>query len=295
MRVRQIALIAAGVVAGFVALAVVLVTVGVLPGHVWRAAASGPAGAVTPAARSGSPSGAAASVGASSAHVIRTPVLTQEHLARLPEATTLVTVSSAPVDLSTPSNGNVIRVSHATVAFAEPGGDPIARIPASQIGSPTWLPVIDARDGWARVRLPSRPNGATAWIPVAGLQRAQTDWAVRIALSSGRMTVTRHGRVVGDWPIAQGRASTPTPVGQTFLLAGFVDAGQSFSPVIYALGMHSETLDTFGGGPGTVAVHGWPTAAGRSGRVSHGCVRVPPDALEMFARLPAGTPVDINS
>jgi lipoprotein-anchoring transpeptidase ErfK/SrfK len=130
-------------------------------------------------------------------------------------------------------------------------------------------------------------------VPEAGLSRARTEWAVTVQLGSGTMTVTKAGRSHGSWPIAQGKPSTPTPVGQTFLVSGFVDPTQNFSPVIYALGAHSDTLDSYGGGPGTVAVHGWPTAAGREGHVSHGCVRVPDAALKLFGKLPTGTPVDI--
>ncbi len=212
----------------------------------------------------------------------------------LPKADTFGTVRSAPVDRDTASGGKVVHVDHDLVAFGSPGADPIAVVPHQQFG-PTWLPVIGSHRGWLHVRLPSKPNGSTAWIERGRLPIATTGWAVRIELGRGTMTITKDGSTVGTWTVGKGKAATPTPVGQTFLLGGFVDPDQNFSPVIYATGAHSDTLDTFGGGPGTVAVHGWPSAAGRTGAVSHGCVRVPGDALTAFAKLPAATPITITS
>jgi len=274
---------AAGVVAGFVIVAlVVFVGVKVFGHNGNKAAASPPASSQVAIDGTGQTTPA-----------IPVPDVSKSVLAKLPRATTNGKVPKAPIDLTSGSDGRTIEIARNMPAFAKPGADPIAVIPDKQIGSTTWLPVIRTESGWAQVRLPSRPNGATAWIPEAGLGQARTRWAVTVQLGKGTITVTDGGKLKGTWPIGQGKPSTPTPVGQTFLLSGFVDPTQNFSPVIYALGAHSATLDTYGGGPGTVAVHGWPTAAGRNGRVSHGCVRVPEGALHMFAKLPTGTPVDI--
>jgi len=275
---------AAGVIAGFVIVAlVVLVGVKVL-GH------GGTERSAPASAAASSPSGGPSS---RTEPVIPVPDVPESVLAELPRATTDGKIPHAPIDLKTGSDGRTIEVAKSMPAFARPGADPIAVIPDKQIGSTTWLPVIRTTSGWAQVRLPSRPNGATAWIPEAGLDRARTKWAVTVHLSKGTITVTKAGVSQGTWPIGQGKPATPTPVGQTFLLSGFVDPTQDFSPVIYALGAHSDTLDTYGGGAGTVAVHGWPTQAGREGRVSHGCVRVPDKALQLFAKLPTATPVDV--
>lgn len=213
----------------------------------------------------------------------------------LPRADTAGRIDAAPIDLRSSSGGRAVHVVRDLTAYDAPDGSAMARVPARQFGSQTWLPVLAERDGWLKVRLPSRPNGSTGWVPGAGLPTARTTWAVRIDLAAGTLAVTRAGTSMGTWPVGYGAADTPTPAGETFLLGSFVDPGQAFSPVIYALGAHSESLDTFGGGPGTVAVHGWPTPAGRVGAVSHGCIRVPSDALAMFARLPAATPITITS
>lgn len=278
-----------GVVLGFVVVALaVLVGVQLLGGGDDKQPAAAKMSATTSATTSAVPSRAAG------VPDIPVPTVSPSVLDKLPVADTEGTVPKAPIDLTSASGGLAIRVDTVMPGFARPGADPVTRIPKSQIGTTTWLPVLRTERGWAQVRLPSRPNGATAWIPEAGLHRAKTTWAVQVRLSEGTITITRDGRSRGTWTIGQGRTATPTPVGQTFLLSGFVDPNQSFSPVIYALGAHSDTLDSYGGGPGTVAVHGWPTKQGRGGKVSHGCIRVPEAALQMFAKLPTGTPVDIS-
>ena len=227
--------------------------------------------------------------------LVRPLAVSRGGLSRLPQATTYGTTAAAPVDLTGRSDGTVATVDEPVAAFASPGGPAVARIPRTQLGLETWLPVLDRAPGWSRVRLPSRPNGATAWVPDDRLRVARTSWAVRIDLGSERMTVTHTGATVGSWAIGRGMDGTPTPVGETFLLASFTDRNQSYSPVIFATGSHSDTLDGYGGGPGTVAVHGWPTRSGRLGAVSHGCVRVPAAALEQFRKLPLGTPISITS
>lgn len=279
---RQVGTSVAGVVAGFVVVALV-VFVGV---KIFGGGDDKPSSAATTSA-SQTPT--------SSVPDIPVPDVPQSVLDKLPVADTDGKVAKAPIDLKSASGGNAIRIDKTMPGFAEPGKDPITVIPKSQIGSTTWLPVLRTKRGWAQVRLPARPNGATAWVPEAGRDRARTKWAVRVKLSKGTISVTYDGRSRGTWDIGQGKDTTPTPVGETFLLSGFVDPNQTFSPVIYALGSHSDTLDSYGGGPGTVAVHGWPTKQGREGKVSHGCIRVPDAALTLFAKLPTGTPVDVEA
>ena len=72
------------------------------------------------------------------------------------------------------------------------------------------------------------------------------------------------------------------------------DPNQSYSPVILPLGAHSATLDTYGGGPGTVAFHTWPDPDVFGRAVSHGCIRVPADALEQLMDVPLGTLVLVD-
>jgi lipoprotein-anchoring transpeptidase ErfK/SrfK len=94
--------------------------------------------------------------------------------------------------------------------------------------------------------------------------------------------------------VAVGAAGTPTPDGRTFLLASLAPPRPTYSPLILPLGLHSNALSTFGGGPGTVGLHGWPSPSVFGHAVSNGCVRVPSAALHLLSRIPLGTLVLIT-
>lgn len=220
-------------------------------------------------------------------------------LARLPAATTYGTTPAAPRDPApfAPETGIVLHPAAARVVYTRPGGPPSARLPATEVGSPTWVPVVQSEPGWDRVLLPSRPNRSTGWIYLGGggLQTAVTHYRVQISLSAHRLTLLDSGRRLGSWTVGDGTAGTPTPAGRTFLLASLAPAHPTYSPLILPLGTHSDTLSTFGGGPGTVGLHGWPDPAVFGHSVSHGCVRVPSAALRALSKVPLGSPVMITS
>jgi lipoprotein-anchoring transpeptidase ErfK/SrfK len=183
------------------------------------------------------------------------------------------------------------------VVFARPGGPPVADLPAIQLGSPTWVPVVQSQPGWDRVLLPARPNRSTGWIYLGGggLQTAYSPYQVQINLAARRLTVLDAGHSLGSWTVADGTASTPTPTGRTFLLASLAPRHPTYSRLILPLGAHSDALTTYGGGPGTVGLHGWPDPAVFGHAASNGCVRVPPAALRVLSRIPLGSPVMITS
>ena len=182
------------------------------------------------------------------------------------------------------------------VIYARPGGPAVGALPTTELGSPTWVPVVQSRPGWDRILLPTRPNRSTGWIYLGGggLQRAYTPYQVNINLRSFRLTILDAGRRLGTWPVAEGARGTPTPTGRTFVLASLVPRQPTYTPLILPLGAHSDTLSTFGGGPGTVGLHGWPDPAVFGHAVSHGCVRVPAAALRALSRVPLGSPVMIT-
>ena len=216
-------------------------------------------------------------------------------LSALPESTTHTTVEAAPLDSGplAATDGTVVHPRREVAVFAAPDGRPIARIGPRQVGE-TWLPVIAEQPGWVQVLLPSRPNGASGWLASEELDRARTPYLIRVHLRSLSMELWKNDRLRGEWTIGIGKKSAPTPTGRTFLLGSFSDRNQDYSPVILPLGAHSPTLDSFGGGPGTVAVHTWPTDDVFGTRSSDGCIRVPPDALEQLTEVPLGTLVLID-
>jgi lipoprotein-anchoring transpeptidase ErfK/SrfK len=148
------------------------------------------------------------------------------------------------------------------------------------------------------VLLPSRPNGATGWIYTASagsqLDIRRSMYLVRISVGGRKLSVSEGGRLLGTWTVAVGAQPTPTPTGRTFLLASLAPPQPTYSPLILPLGIHSNTLATFGGGPATVAIHGWPSPSVFGQAVSNGCVRIPTDGLQAMSQVPLGTPVLIT-
>ncbi len=215
-------------------------------------------------------------------------------LAKLPNATTHARIKGAPrLVTDRPARaGQVVHPVRPVAVFARPGHEPFAKIRPRSLG-PTWLPVVARRPGWVRVLLPSRPNASAGWVWARDLETRHTDYAVRVHLASRTLDLLYDGRRVGRWTVAVGAPGTPTPTGLTFVHALVSDPGQSYSPYLLPLGTHSDTLDTYGGGPGTVAFHTWPDPSVFGQAVSHGCIRVPADALSRLTNVPLGTQVSI--
>jgi lipoprotein-anchoring transpeptidase ErfK/SrfK len=221
------------------------------------------------------------------------PVAVQ--LKKLPVANTGARLPRAGRDTQpgAATDGEVVHPVRMTAVFAAPGRTAFAKVGPRQMGE-LWLPVVDRRRGWTKVLLPSRPNSSAGWIRTRDLERRTTPYEVRVHLGSRTLEMVRDGSVVGSWTVAIGAADTPTPTGRTFVLGLIQDTNQSFSDYILPLGSHSDSLDTYGGGPGTVAFHGWPDSSVFGQAVSHGCIRVPDDALAQLRQVPLGTLVRID-
>lgn len=221
------------------------------------------------------------------------PVVVQEDLGELPEATTFGNLVGAPQDpqQQASTNGTVLRIQRDRAVYDAPGGKAFARLPATELGSPTWVPVIEQRGQWAEVLLPSRPNNSAGWVlfDPAAVEVARTPYEVDVDIDARRLVITENGRNVGGWTVGVGKPASPTPRGRTFIMASIKETVTHFSPIILPLGTHSETFDTYGGGPGTVALHGWPDRSVFGHAASDGCVRVPADALRQLTSLPLGT------
>ncbi|MGH3241963.1 MAG: L,D-transpeptidase, partial [Spirillospora sp.] len=216
---------------------------------------------------------------------------------KLPEATTFTTLNDLPSDPAPAAamDGTVVHPAATAPVSAQPGAPAVAELPATQLKGDTWVPVVETRPGWRRVLLPSRPNGVTGWIPDSGLKVARSTHVIKVDVGDRKLTLLKSGRKEGTWTVAVGAPKTPTPTGRTFVLASMAPSKPTFSPLILPVGAHSETLDTYGGGPGTVAFHGWPSTSVFGKAITHGCVRVPADALKRLSKAPLGTPVLVTA
>lgn len=226
-----------------------------------------------------------------------TPAAQQSAPVQLPKATTFTTIKDAPNDTESEqvTDGTVVHPKKAHRLYRHPGGEAFALLPAKELGSPSWVPVIDRERDWVRVLLPSRPNAGAGWIRTTGLRTAHTPWRVDVDVDARELTLFNDDEPVGHWQVAVGKAKDPTPRVRTFIMASVIDSEQAkYTPIVLPLGAHSDTLDTFGGGPGTVAIHGWPDASVFGHAASHGCIRVPSVALSKLRTVPLGSLVVIH-
>ncbi|APU17273.1 Ykud domain-containing protein [Actinoalloteichus sp. GBA129-24] len=219
-------------------------------------------------------------------------------LAALPEATTFGVVDSAPSDAAPADSGGdlVIHPEDELPVYDSQDGEVIARLPATQLGSPTWLPVIEQEDDWYHVLLPSRPSNSTGWVTSADgtVTEATNAFRVIVDVDEFSLAVVESGTEIGRWTVGVGSSEAPTPLGRTFLLASIEETVSEFSRYTLPLGTHSEVLDTYADGPATVAIHGWPDETPFGTETSDGCIRVPDVAMDLLLTLPLGTVVEIR-
>ena len=196
----------------------------------------------------------------------------------------------------------------ATEARALPGAGPVVARLATELAEPGRAPlrvrVLATRSKagacWLRVLLPTRPNGSTGWIAADRTMLFATRWRIALDRAARRLTVWHDGREVRRFSADVGAPATPTPAGRFLVLwARRMVANRSLGPWILPISATSDVLRRFAGGPGRIAIHGWP-AGGPFGRASsHGCARLEDGSISWLvgtigeAQL-AGVPVDIT-
>ncbi|SER20100.1 L,D-transpeptidase [Actinokineospora terrae] len=172
-----------------------------------------------------------------------------------------------------------------------PEGDPFAELPVEVLaGLPTWLPVVGACPGWARVLLPTHPDGAVGWVAL--------DERVVVVPHHNHLVVDTRARAVTlhcgpnrvTWPAGVGTPAHPTPRGRTVVL-GAIEIPRGLVNLALVLAAHHPTHLAHGAGIAAVGVHTWPTTGfGLAG--SDGSVLVPPEAMPVLIECaPAGTAV----
>jgi len=162
---------------------------------------------------------------------------------------------------------------------------------------PRTLLITDTQPGWLHALLPIRPNGSTGWVREADVTPGTTPYEITISLLYHHLYLTNAGEPVLDAPVAIGTDQNPTPTGR-FYVTDPVDlqARPNGAYGAFALGLSafSDTLLSFGGGPGQIAIHGGGTLETIGNNVSHGCVRMlNENILAIALQVPLGTPVTI--
>jgi len=172
----------------------------------------------------------------------------------------------------------------------------------------SWMLVLGharAADGrcWLRVRVPWRPNSAAGWVNSDNVVLQATTWRIVVSTARRTLTLFHAGKAVRTLQVVVGKPSTPTPTG-LFSIVWVVPWHPSdfLGSWVLMLTAHSNVLQEFDGGDGTVGIHGRggaslldPLGSARS----HGCIRLANGSIDWLVhtvgpgRLP-GTPVQVS-
>jgi lipoprotein-anchoring transpeptidase ErfK/SrfK len=166
-------------------------------------------------------------------------------------------------------------------------------------GEPLTFLVADADLGstWLHVYLPQRPNNSEGWVRSDSVTLTADHYSIAVNLSTHTMTVFNNGLEMMSLIIGEGRAALPTPTGRFFIvdLLKQPDPTGEYGPYAFGLSAFSDVLQSFGGGPGEIGIHGTDNPKSVGASLSHGCIRVPNATIATLAALlPLGTPVLIS-
>ncbi len=205
--------------------------------------------------------------------------------------------SEAPLAADASTNAQLLRDGVVVRATPSDTADAVVTLDdRTSFGSVTTLLVLDQRNDWISVSLPTRPNGSTGWVKSGDVKLRTNDFSIVVDRSTHTLTVTRGGVLAATSPVAIGADATPTP-GGTYYVTDLVENDNPTGPYgPYALGLsaHSEVLTEFGGGDGQVAIHGNNDASKIGQSVSNGCIRIDNELVRQLADIvPLGTPVTI--
>ncbi|WP_296664639.1 L,D-transpeptidase family protein, partial [Demequina sp.] len=189
-----------------------------------------------------------------------------------------------------------------TVLDAPGGTDELTVKAADVLTVPDQTPFVflvkQVQGPWVELYLPVRPNGTTGWVDVDQVVLRSTTMHVEISLEDFQLAVYDGETELLSTEIGLGQDELPTPGGTYFIreLLQPPEPDTVYGPYAYGLSGYSPVLDSFAGGDAVIGIHGTndPTSIGRA--VSHGCIRLPNDAITALVEdigLPLGTPVHI--
>ena len=167
------------------------------------------------------------------------------------------------------------------------------------LGTVTVFEVVEGpADGWARVKLPIRPNGSEGWVKAQDLMLYVVDDRFVIDLSERTLTYYQGGKEILTTPVAVGSKRNPTPVGEFFVTDNVTLANPDspWGPHAFGLSARSETITEYNGGDGIIGIHGTNRPGSIGNAASLGCVRLPNEVItRLHEMVPIGTPVQITA
>ncbi|RAS59439.1 hypothetical protein C8D87_11451 [Lentzea atacamensis] len=232
----------------------------------------------------------------------RTP--TDQELSQLPKAVVGTVLPAAPAD---PEPGvtpgmTVLHPTRDVAVYAEPGGCAVAVLPALQMLTPSWVPVIDRTPGWVLVMLPVRPHPGGAatvgWIHLTpDVELAERDHRIDIDTTNGRVSVLAE---LAHAATTSSTLGTVAPASSTVQARGqrsFVAVSGHTEFASWLLRLWLLRVDA-----SRVCTESWtavsvPGLPGTSplGKLDHdGCVPTPSSLHAALSQIPAGTVVTLR-
>ena len=143
--------------------------------------------------------------------------------------------------------------------------------------------------------LAQRPNGSSGWVPSSAVKLASDPYALVATTETNQLVLYKGGTAQRTYSVATGTGGTPTPHGSFYLTELLAPTNSGYGPYAYGLSAFSDVLNSFGGGPGQIGLHGTNEASSIGQAASHGCIRLQNADITALAKLlPLGTPIQIR-
>jgi lipoprotein-anchoring transpeptidase ErfK/SrfK len=185
--------------------------------------------------------------------------------------------------------------------FDAPGGHAIGQT-GYYYGYSLTTPILQRTADWLQVRLPTRPNGSTAWVRASDVDVSASRYRIMIHRSLTKVFVYKDGFPYFVIPAGLGKSSTPTPLGSFFVAVIETPGPPGYGPIILDTSGHSEAISSWeGSGDAVIAMHGPISSSsdsqiGANGTyISNGCIRLHIADQQKLFEIPLGTPVDVVS
>lgn len=213
-----------------------------------------------------------------------------------PTASALPTITSPPEPVATTSGEVATAINAEVVVLGEPDGGEVARFAnPNASGAPLVFLVEEPAGDWLRVQLPMRPNGSSGWVRASDVTIASLEYRLEVSTAERTVTLLKGTESVRTFPAAIGTGDTPTPLGSFFLTELLAPTNEGYGPFAYGISAFSDVLNSFGGGPGQIGIHGTDDSDSIGQAASHGCIRLSNEDITYLAGiLPLGTPVVIS-
>jgi len=163
-------------------------------------------------------------------------------------------------------------------------------------GNDLALMVIEGEPGddWAKVQLPVRPNGKTAWVQTGFFDWSTHNYHIDINVTDNWVKVWEGDELIVESSAITGRPGRETPVVEAYIDEIIEGPTAAYGPYILSIAAFSETLNIFSSGLPKLALHGTNEPDKMGEFVSSGCVRVENDIITLIAEtVPIGTAVNI--